>query len=421
MHRIERDGTPIPVVAFYSVQGGVGKSTLARKFAELVTRASGEQGRHPNVLLVDLDVEAMGLTYRLLNGVIPNSGSIHEAIATRNPNIAHAHNVTANVSLVSSGTAQRGQLYLLPGAPPEETNLFTVIEGISCDELIQVVTDTVNQIVSMHGISCVVFDCEPGAKKYSAAAATLATTPLLIGRNEDSTYQQIQVLPLRFQKFYSTFQPAKQAVVINAVAVSDFYEERAKRYAVADWIPLTSDVIHETEGVQKIESLRMLLFENYVIDLIKKFLIGHDELIPNGHDVLPEEWLDMLKKLPRLSAAPRMKMLRFTARCLFTLGCLLGLAALCILIAIQVGMIGTDGASDLNFGAIAGVGVGMFLIASAVFPMRERSRLERLAEELRVGGPEEVFRRIRLERSQRRQLNEMLSIVKKIPTESPLR
>jgi cellulose biosynthesis protein BcsQ len=55
-------GHRVPVVAFYSIQGGVGKSTLARKFAELLTVAPGREGSKPNVLLVDLDVGAQGLT-----------------------------------------------------------------------------------------------------------------------------------------------------------------------------------------------------------------------------------------------------------------------------------------------------------------------------------------------------------------------
>src|SRR5436853_7247629 len=97
----DSEGREVPVVAFYSVQGGVGKSTLARKFAELVTIAPGREGRKPNVLLVDLDVEAQGLSFRLAQGLRPNFRTIHEVIAERNIAVAQAITVTGAVSLAT--------------------------------------------------------------------------------------------------------------------------------------------------------------------------------------------------------------------------------------------------------------------------------------------------------------------------------
>ena len=76
-------GQEVPVVAFYSVQGGVGKTTLARKFAELVTLAPGREGRRPNVLLIDLDVEAMGLTFRMAKGIRQTVRTVHDVFAER--------------------------------------------------------------------------------------------------------------------------------------------------------------------------------------------------------------------------------------------------------------------------------------------------------------------------------------------------
>src|SRR5579871_6985652 len=99
-------GQQVPVIAFYSVQGGVGKTTLARKFAELVTIAEGF-GHKPNVLLIDLDVEAMGLTFRLTQGLFVNPRTVHEMLAQRNVTTAQAVNVSGAISLASGGNRPR--------------------------------------------------------------------------------------------------------------------------------------------------------------------------------------------------------------------------------------------------------------------------------------------------------------------------
>jgi len=159
-------GQQVPVVAFYSVQGGVGKSTLARKFAELVTVAD----QKPNVLLVDLDVEAQGLTFRLARGLRQNFRTVHEIIAERNVSVAQAITVTGEVSLSSGNLSHRGQLYLMPAAPPEAKGLFDTIAGINRNELYTILLDMIKALVMHYSISCVVIDCAPGANPYSIGA-----------------------------------------------------------------------------------------------------------------------------------------------------------------------------------------------------------------------------------------------------------
>jgi hypothetical protein len=277
----------------------------------------------------------------------------------------------------------------------------------------RILTDTINRIVANFDISCVVIDCAPGAMPYSAAAATLATVPLLIGRNEDATYQQIQVLPRRFQEFFPEFQPAKQSVVINAVSVREYFEAQAKKYAIADWIPLTSDVIHETEGLPNVESLRMLLFENYVIDLIKKFLIGHDHLIPSSHDVLPEKWVTMLTKLDRIHEAPRMRLLNIIRRLGIPggiVGVVLGIVAFMIrdLEAIE------RFKSELTNAGIFFSLLGVVALGLGVYAMKERARIKSKANDLNMGGPDEIFKQLKKEQSHRQSLEELLKLTSSI-------
>lgn len=406
-------GNPVPVVAFYSIQGGVGKTTLARKFAELITRASGERQRRPSVLIVDLDVEAQGLSYRLGQNDLVRSGTIHEAIASRNPNVAIAQNVTANSSLVSAGSEKRGQLYLLPASPPSEYRFFDVIKKIGYEELLQILVDTINRLVEINAISCVVIDCAPGTMPYTAAAATIADSPLLVGRNEDATYRQIDSQARRIMEIYPQFEPARQSVIINAVSVKELFESKAKQFAIADWIPLTGDVIHETEGLRNIESLRMLMFENYVIDLIKKFLIGNEHLIPNAHDVLPDKWTKMLRKINNIENTFRMRLYRNAARVGIPVG----------IFSIIVGIIAILGSDWDRLSAhsllVSNIGVslsaiGIATVLAGILALSRRANIQRLAFEIKEGGPEAIFKKIRSQQSDRKSLEDMLALTETI-------
>lgn len=408
-------GQEVPVVAFYSVQGGVGKTTLARKFAELVTLAPGRDGYKPNVLLVDLDVETEGLTYRLAQRERAGFKTVHEIIAQRNVAVAQAMDMTVAVALASSA-AQRGKLYLLPAAPPEAQGVFDTIAGIDKEELLELLTNTVQSLVKQYDISCVVIDCAPGSNPYSAAAATMADVPLLIGRNEPATYEKVRLLPERFREWYPQFQPARQRVIINAVSVREIYEQRAQEYAVFDFIPLTSDVIHETEGLPRTGSLRLLLLEKYLVDIIQGVLHGMNHLIPAAPDVLGPDWLDALKKLERAEEAPRLQRLH-AFRYLWWVG--IGL------LVVGLALTGVHQIFDIGGGGLATVGilfavVGLLLAAGGRYCEVQRRRTLLQVRALIDGGPDEVFRKLQEGASHRAELEEMKKLAATVaPQPSP--
>jgi len=410
--RIRHQGQPIPVVAFYSVQGGVGKSTLARKFAELVTVAPGREGQKPNVLLIDLDVEAQGLTFRLAKGLRQNFRTVHEVIAERSVTVAQAITVTGEVSLASGNPSNRGQLYLMPAAPPEAKGLFDTIADIDRSELIRILLDMIKSLVMQYNISCVVIDCAPGANPYTAAAATLADVPFLIGRNEATTYEQIRVLPERFREWYDQFQPARQRVIINAVSVKQLFESRAQQYSVFDYIPLTSDVILETEGLPRTGALQMLLFEKFLVDIIQQVFVGMTHLIPEAPEVLGPEWIEALTKLQRCEEAPKIKRLS-PLRHLRWVGAVLVLAGLALITARQMSKELPQVLTTLGIvGAVAGVA----LAAGGWYAEGERQRIMTAARELVFGGPGEVFRKLKEGASHRRGLEEMKKLAATIPS-----
>lgn len=413
MGGIRNKGQQVPVVAFYSVQGGVGKSTLARKFAELVTVAPGREGRKPNVLLVDLDVDSAGLTFRLAQGLRQNIRTVHEIMAERSVTAAQAMTVTTAVSLASGNPQHRGQLYLMPAAPPEAKGLFDTIANIGKDELFRLLQDMITALVRQYDISCVIIDCAPGANPYTAAAATLADVPLLIGRNEQTTYEQIRVLPERFREWYNQFQPAMQRVIINAVSVKELFEVRAQQYSVLDYIPLTSDVIHETEGLSRTGSLRMLLFEKYIVDIIKQVFVGMSHLIPEAPEVVGQEWIEALKRLERCEEAPKVRRLRPFRHLRWV-----GMA----LVVIGVALVGSHQLFDdlpatlTNIGIVTAI-AGILLGAGGWYAENERQHIVTAARNLVFGGPDEVFRKLKEGASHRRELDELKKLADTISAE----
>ena len=414
--KIMIDSQLIPIVAFYSMQGGVGKSTLARKFAELVTAAPGREGYKPNVLLVDLDVEAEGLTYRLTQGNRQGNKTVHEVMASKNVTGAEAIQVTPRGGLSEDDNSQpRGKLFLMPAAPPDARGLFDTLANISKEELIKLLLDMLIDLARRYKISCIVIDCAPAANPYSAAAATLADVPLFVGRNESASYEKIRVLPERFREWYEDFQPASQRVIINAVAAKELYEIRAKQFDVFDYIPLTSDVILETEGVASdVASLRMKMFETYIIDIINKVFVGKNHLIPKAPDVVGAKYLGMLEKLQRCDAAPKVRQLNALRHSRWA-----GVA----LVVIGIGLIGAHQVFDklpevlTNAGIICAI-AGIILVVGGWYFQSEYNRILITAQKLVMGGPDGVLQKIMAGVSHRRELEEMSRLAETIPVKS---
>jgi cellulose biosynthesis protein BcsQ len=414
---IMNNGQPVPVVAFYSVQGGVGKSTLARKFAELVTIAPGQNGHQPNVLLVDLDTQAQGLTFRLARGLRRQHRTVHDVIAERRVFAPVAIDVTGAVSL-ASGKSQRhdkpqprGQLFLMPAAPPEAMGLFEAIATIDKDELIELLRDMIQALVVQYDISCVVIDCAPNANPYTAAAAMLSNIPLLIGRNEATTYEQISVLPERFREWYSSFQPTKQRVIINAVASKERYGEQARQYSIFNYIPLISDVIYETEGLDCTECMRMLLFEEFMVEIIEQVFVGKNHLIPTKPDIVGKEWIDILEALEHCKDAPKVRLLWLLAL-LRWVGAVLVVSGIVLIVVHQF----FDKLSTvlMNSGIAAAI-VGIFLVIVGWYAQSERQRILTTAGELVLGGSEAIFKMVKEGASHRKKLDEMQKIAETIP------
>lgn len=299
--------TPIPVLAFFGAKGGVGKTTISRTFAELITCGQGRNNVHPNVLAIDFDVDHRGLTTLVGNGVVYNFPTVHEIIALRNTQGADGVDISDTIKRPAE---ERGHLYLMPSAPKEAANIFKQIASIDPEELLSLITSMIQQVVSKYEISCVIIDCGPIVNPYTAAAAKLSTAAFIIGQNEPITYQSLNIQPARIKDFYPDFNSDKVKIIINKVRNFQKVMEHAQRMEIYFAIPFTIDVVDDSEGlISDIRKMRLMLFEKVIVDLIEKALRGRPDLVPKPEILLDKEWRGLLEKAPRMTRSKKMKTL----------------------------------------------------------------------------------------------------------------
>lgn len=425
---VKRDGKDIPVIAFFGAKGGVGKTTIARTIAELVTAASDRDNRHPNVLAVDLDVDHRGLTVLMASNIFHRCPTVHDLIAGKNAMAADAVDVSSEVSLRSGTMADRGKLYLMPSAPKEASNVFSVIASIDLNELLNLLNEMVQHVVDKYHISCVIFDCGPIVNPYTAAATEIATGAFIIGQNEPITYQSIGVQATRIQEMYPQFTSSKMKIIINKVRGLERLNLMKSQMEIFFHIPLTVEVIDASEGVANVSELRMLLLENYMIELVRKILIGYPDLVPKPHVLLTGEWKHLLNTVNDLDGAPKMKRLRLMTHLLWpgVLTCALALAIFVFGVltpksppADTSSVAGSDaGIRRTSIASLVIAPIGLFLFGVGVYGKREQKRLRQSIRQVQEGGADWLFTQLKGAESARARLTEISSLARSLTQKS---
>jgi cellulose biosynthesis protein BcsQ len=113
-----------PVVTFYSYKGGVGRSFAVANIAAILAQWGA------NVLAVDWDIEAPGLSY-YFNGVDSSRGVLDFIQDCQRDNVAPCHDYTSAYSL-SSG---EGSLSFMPAEGSQATNYRKVVQSLNWDKL----------------------------------------------------------------------------------------------------------------------------------------------------------------------------------------------------------------------------------------------------------------------------------------------
>lgn len=303
--RITNNGRRIPVVAFFGTKGGVGKTTISKRFAELVTLADSA----PNVLLVDGDVHHRGMTVEMKTQTHVACNTVHDYIVSKNVDNVEAANITA---VISGTRPQSGSLFFIPASSPDSDHVFAESALIGPEKLLEILYQVIAKATQRYDCECVVIDCGPIIDPYTAAAAMLADRAFIIGQNEPISFSSLKTYPSRIRDFYPEFRTDKMKVIINKVRGWEQLEQRKLQgqEEIFAAIPFTMDIVDVSEGLSATNDMQLMLFEDHIAKIIEKvFKSDYPELVPPGQSLLPPEWGSLVQNPERLERAPAIKRL----------------------------------------------------------------------------------------------------------------
>lgn len=312
----------IPIVAFFGTKGGVGKTTIARRVAELVTQA----GSSPNLLAIDFDIEHRGLTVTLAGGNPFGCHTMHDYIAARLGTIDQALDVSDTITRRSpQASGGGGRLFLIPASTRDSRETFRTIADIRYPELVDLIRALIDDASAKYDISCVIIDCGPTINPYTAAAAHLADRAFIIGQNEPISYESLQTYAFKIREFYPDFNSTRMSVILNKVRGNVPTD-----MGFFHIIPFTIDVVDITEGIEDINTTRLMLFDRHILEITRKIFERLDlGLVPGPEVIIPPDWRALVEQAPRLLQTKQARIRRLLGKLLYAGGAL-ALAALLV-------------------------------------------------------------------------------------------
>lgn len=291
-----------PIIAFFGTKGGVGKTTLTNKFADLVALADG----NPRVLLIDFDVDARGSTVLRTRGRPIATKTIHDYIAGRTAAVEEIIDVSDTVEVRSDRrrSVAAPSVYIMPSATPDALATFKTVAGLEYPELLSLVTRLIEGAIEKHKIDCVLIDCGPTIDPYTATAAHIADRAFIIGQNEPISFEALREYRAKIRNdYFPDFNSTKMNVILNKVRG---LPESQDYFAL---IPFTIDVVDLSEGLPDVDAVRLTLLDHYVFDIVKRTL-GQDwgHLVPDAQVILGDDWLHLLEMAPALSRSPLLRL-----------------------------------------------------------------------------------------------------------------
>jgi len=301
MNKYQSRFPDIPVIAFFGGKGGVGKTTITNKFADLVTMAKG----NPKVLLIDFDVSARGTTvFRTQNRGF-SSRTLHDYIAKKSTEIEKVEDITETIEVRGGREKDKGLLYLIPSATPNEKHTFYAIARMEPKELLEIIRSLIDNAIERYEISCVLIDCGPTLNDpYTAAAAHISERAFIIAQNEPTCREALKNYLAKIREYYEDFDSMKMETILNKVRAA--VPESMGFFSI---IPFTIDIVDVSEGIKDVDQIRLTLLDRYIFDTVKRtFEDTHRHLIPDAKVILPKKWRDLVEKAPELTKLLRMKL-----------------------------------------------------------------------------------------------------------------
>jgi MinD-like ATPase involved in chromosome partitioning or flagellar assembly len=301
----------VPVVALVGTRGGVGKSTIAQYFAEMVLSSPGEDGNVPNVLLIDLDVHSRQITQHYTPRALMTCPTVHELVQQDLPPAFQPMNVTAQVRTIGKVLARRGELYMIPSASSEDDDVYKVAANKPADQMVQLLTHLIQGVVDNHQIACVVLDCTAHIDTYAAAATAMADAILCVSLVEPGCFERSKEQGRRIRAQVPSFDPQRVKLILNKYSNTKRLQQLGDVDQYYHAIPFSEEVIDTQDWPgESIDEFRLAIFADYVGQLIEKVLKPRwPWLVPPPSVLVPPLFAYLARVAPKLPRATRMKWL----------------------------------------------------------------------------------------------------------------
>jgi len=206
-------GVQVPVLAFIGVEGGVGKTTLALRFARLITDAP----TRPNVLLIDMDVHTMSnLTTKVMQDVPIECSGWHECVFYKKDSLATLIDVESREAIVPSPVSM-GKCYLLPAYSLNAKGVYDTDIHAHHQEIEGILHSLIRQAIAQYNFSCVVINCGTIITPYMVAAVSLSDRAFWVGNNPYLEPKKLHDWIERLHEFKADIPSQKIISVLNQI------------------------------------------------------------------------------------------------------------------------------------------------------------------------------------------------------------
>lgn len=284
---IMRDGRVIPVIGLLG-PSGTGKTLLAIRSATMLTRARSG----PNVLLVDSDVYARGLTTHIEHEVLVLCAGVHDVLYGRGGASVEPMDIT-QVSVFGYSDMRlpdEGRLYLFPAGQRYGVDPFTCVAKMALAELQEFLRSSITNAVRECDADCVVVDTASIPEPCAAAVVSFCDVVVMVG-NSDKTDDYLQEHKKKVAEFGVAIDDAQLLTVFNQL--DPIMDDRMSGPLPVRIYPLPAMVsmVGESNPNDEESVADYIDLDSRIVSmLLDTFRVDHRQLVPEWYAPLPAPW-----------------------------------------------------------------------------------------------------------------------------------
>lgn len=311
---------PFPILAVMGTKGGVGKTTIAARMAELIAEAGN------NVLIIDFDISDAGSTIfhagrqrtaipptirTALDHVLPYS---KRKISNESSHLDDSLcQVTPLYLAEKEGT---GQIYLIPSRPLQLTitgkweAIADIEAGRRSDILLDELDNILRRATPAYDVDCVIIDCGAEFNPLVSAAFFRATHGFIVTLPNPEYFHSVQNIKEEHRARYPDTQIRNIHTIVNRT-VSGEDVKRLEPFHPIGFVPDDPQLYEDwTRGTPDFN----LGYDNVSLEILNILArtLGsmHPHLLPDPIDIWIAPWMKQIndRKLPqRILNAPEFK------------------------------------------------------------------------------------------------------------------